>query len=206
MSIPQGMTSEIGEYIQEMIRLNHMAHDGDIRDEMDAREAKTKIAIAGEVATLRAMAESLHTETGAAFQKLKTEADEFTKKLEEADTSARDRVEDFRKKGNELDAKVVEGFTKIEGALIDMRANGAAQVATGDAAMARFDTLVAQAKSTHDANLKEIVDKVRELESRGSGPAAGGTGQATAPTGQDPWFGQSLGAAHRDGSTSTGAR
>ena len=84
MSVPQGMTSEIVEYIQEMIRLNHKAHDGEIVVEMDARDAKTKSAIAGEVAALKAMTETLHTETGAAFQRLKTEADAFTKKLEEA--------------------------------------------------------------------------------------------------------------------------
>ena len=191
MAVPQGVTAELVEYVQEMIRLNHAAHDGEIAKEMDVRDAATRSAIAGEVAALKAMTEALHTETGAAFQRLKNEADAFTKKIDEADTSARARVEDFRQKGNELDMKVVDGFKKIDAALIDMRANGAAQVATGDAALARFDILVAQAKTTHDSNLKEIVDKVKELESRGSGPAAGGTGlgAAAASENDDPWHG-----------------
>ena len=130
-------------------------------------------------------------------------------KLAEADANVRERVDDFMKKGNELDAKVNSGLVKIDNAIDDMRAASTAQATTGEAALLRFDTLVSQARATHDTNLKEIVDKIKEMESRGSGPAAGGGGpeaDAAGASRQDLWFGQSLGAAHRDGSSRFGAQ
>ena len=78
------------------------------------------------------------------------------------------------KNGNVLGANVSAGFLTIDDAIGDMRAASTAQATTGEAALLRFDTLVLQAKATHNANLKEIVDKIKEMESRVSGPAAGG--------------------------------
>ena len=177
---PPGMTVEVTAYIGDMILFGHQEHDRRIKEEMDARDvakiaemdardAATKI----EMATLKAMTESLHSGAAEAFERVKSEAEAFTKKMEAVEVAALARVEDFRRKGNELDTKVGDGFALIDKALIDMRSQGASQVVTGDAALARFDTLVAQAKSTHDANLREIVDKITELERQGVGRAAG---------------------------------
>ena len=66
MAAPAGMTAEAMEYMQEMIRLNLVEHDKEIAKEMDSRDALTRSSIAGEIATLKAMTESLHSETGAA--------------------------------------------------------------------------------------------------------------------------------------------
>ena len=107
---PPGMTPEVAAYISDMIMFVHQEHDRmiktemDIRDsakiaEMDARDAATKT----EMATLKAMTESLHSGAGEAFQRVKTEAEEFTKKMEAVEIAALARVETFRLKGNELD-------------------------------------------------------------------------------------------------------
>ena len=184
-SAPQGMTPETTQYRGDMILYGQQEHDKTIALEMNARDEATRSAIAGEMATLKAMTESLHSEAGAVFQRVTNEADAFTKKLEAAEADARARVEDFRVKGNELDKKandgvenfrvkgneldkkVSDGFSVIDKAIIDMRTTGAAQATTGDAALARFDTLVAQSKITLDSDLREIIDKIRKMESRG---------------------------------------
>ena len=192
---PQGMAPEAASYISQMIAYRHQEHDKEILAEMNSREETMK----GGMATLKSMTESLHSGAEEEFQKVKSEAEAFTKKMEGAEIEALARVEKFRENGNELDKKVVEGFAAIEKAITDMRAQGASQAVTGDAALARFDTLVAQAKSTHDANLREIVDKITEMERRGASQAAGGVNPMASASGGDPWFGQSLGATHRDG-------
>ena len=213
MPMPQGMTQEAIQYVTEMIRLNLAFHDNDtLRGEMDSREQlqlkKMKGMIDGEVGSVKQVTETLAVATDLALKQLTSEASGSMETLTKADASLRIGSEGFRVKGNELDARVNDGFATIEEAIKEMRIAGSAQVATGDVALARFDTLVAQAKITHDSNSKDIVDKIKEMESRGSGPAAGGAGQAASAgeSRQDPWFGQSLGAAHRDGRVPAGAR
>ena len=106
---PQGKTPENTQYIGDMILYGQQEHDKVIAAEMDTRNEATRSAIAGEMATLKAMTESLHSEAGAAFQRVTNEADAFTERMEVAEVDARARVEDFRAKGNELDKKVSDG-------------------------------------------------------------------------------------------------
>ena len=101
---PQGMAPEVASYISQMIEFGHQEHDKKILAEMNSREKTMK----GGMATLKAMTESLHSGAGEEFQKVKSEAEAFTKKMEAAEVEALARVEKFRENGNELDKKVVE--------------------------------------------------------------------------------------------------
>ena len=56
------MTAEVMDFVQEMIRRNLVSHDSEIAKEMDSRDAVTRSSIAGAIATLKRMTESLHGE------------------------------------------------------------------------------------------------------------------------------------------------
>ena len=160
---PQGVMPEMSQYIGEMIQYKMEAHDREVlAAEMTRREEvqmnKVKALITGEVGSVKQVTKTLANATALAFKQVTSEASSILERFTEADASLRTRSEEFRVKGNELDAKVNDGFTKIEEAIKEMRITGWAQATTGDTALARFDTLVAQAKNTHGSNLKDIVD------------------------------------------------
>ena len=49
MAMPQGMTTEVIDYVTEMIRLNIALHDREAAAEMDRRDRASRNATAGEI-------------------------------------------------------------------------------------------------------------------------------------------------------------